>query len=298
MIDYRKMQQFIAVAEELSFQRASERLHMTQPPLSMAIQALEEYVGVPLLDRNRYRVRLTVAGAAFLHEARRAVAQAESAVHSARQAAIGQTGVLRLSFVPSIAMGILPAILRKFREEFPTVELTLTSGSSIHQIEELRRQHVDLALVVPPLHDLTDVRTLWLCDQSMALAVPSVHPIAKRKNVKLASLANEKFITFSTIEGPGFVAALLDACQKAGFFPHIAQATGQLHSILTMVSCGMGIAMVPSSMRRVDMDGVTYVNLSTPDISAGYTLSFAMRKLDDNPVVQAFIDIAIEHVAT
>lgn len=296
MIDFRKMEQFIAVAEELSFQRAAERLHMTQPPLSMAIQALEEHLGVMLLDRNRYRVRLTVAGAAFLQEARRALAQVDAAVRSARQAAVGETGILRLAFVPSAAMGLLPAILRDFRENFPTVQLTLVSGSSIHQLDELRRQHVDLALVVPPLHDLTDIRTLRLCEQAMTLAVPAAHPVARRKRVKLESLAKERFVTFSTIEGPGFVAALLDACQKAGFFPHIVHASAQLHAILTMVACGMGIALVPSSMRRMHMDGVTYVDLASSDVDTSYTLSFAMRTSEDNPVVQAFIDLAIKHI--
>lgn len=297
MIDYRKMQQFIAVAEELSFQRAAERLHMTQPPLSMAIQALEDYLGVTLFDRNRYRVRLTMAGTAFLHEARRALAQADAAVRSARQAAVGETGVLRLSFVPSASMGLLPAILRDFRKNFPTVQLNLVSGSSIPQLDELRRQHVDLALVVPPLHDLTGIRTLRLCEQPMILAVPAAHPVARRKRVKLGALAKERFITFSTIEGPGFVAALLDACQKTGFFPHIVHASGQLQAILTMVACGMGIALVPSSMQHVHMDGVTYVNVDTTHIKTSYTLSFAMRESEDNPVVQAFVDMATKHVA-
>src|SRR5690606_8562970 len=190
----------------------------------------------------------------------------------------------------------LPPILRQFRAQYPTVRLILTNDSSIHQLDALRRQHVDLAIVVPPLHDLTGVHTSRLCQQKMVLAVPATHSLATCQRVQLATLANESFLTFSTIEGPGFVAALLDACQKAGFFPRIIQDSGQLHTILTMVACGMGIALVPQSTRRFDIDGVNYVEVSSPQAEACYTLSFAMRASEDNPVVRAFVKMATAHV--
>src|SRR6185312_2783623 len=155
-MDLRQLRQFVAVAEERSFRRAAERLHVSQPPLSVAVQRLEADVGVPLLDRTRHHVRLTVAGEAFLEEARRTLAHAQLSVEIAQRAAAGKLGTLRLSFVPSAALGVVPRLLRTFREDHPDVKLVLTGDTTSQQMAALLSGATDVGIVVPPLHDARD----------------------------------------------------------------------------------------------------------------------------------------------
>ena len=132
-MDLRQLRQFVAVAEECSFRRAALRLHVSQPPLSVAVQKLEADVGVTLLDRTRHHVRLTVAGEAFLREARRTLAHAQQSIDIAQRAAAGKLGTLRLSFVPSAAFNVVPELLRAFRADYPDVNLVLTSDTTSQQ---------------------------------------------------------------------------------------------------------------------------------------------------------------------
>lgn len=295
-ISHRKIQQFIVVAEELSFLRAAQRLHMTQPPLSMAIQSLEEEIGTALFQRNRRVVRLTPAGSAFLQEARRALNQVDTAVQSAREVAAGDSGHLRLSFVPSAGTEFLPSILRHFRTDYPRVRLSLASSSSLSQMNALRRHDVDLCVIVSPLHDVADMKIQLLSRESMMLALPSAHPLASMKRVEVRDLVSESFVTFDAIEGPGFIMSLLEACRNAGFFPHIVRESGQLHTILTMVACAMGIAFVPRAAARIMMEGVTYLDVQHEGAPIFYEMSFLMRASERNPVVHRFIELSLQHV--
>ena len=178
-MDLRQLRQFVAVAEESSFRRAAERLHVSQPPLSVAIQKLEADVGVTLLDRTRHHVRLTVAGEAFLREAKRTLAHAQLSIEIAQRAAAGKLGTLRLSFVPSAALNVVPGLLRAFREDYPDVTLVLTSDTTSQQMATLLSGATDVGIVVPPLHDAGDFRVDSFCDQELMLAVPVSHPLAE-----------------------------------------------------------------------------------------------------------------------
>lgn len=289
MIEFRLLRQFVVVAEELNFRRAAARLHMSQPPLSVAMQNLEAAVGTPLLDRSKHHVRLTPAGQAFYRDALRLLQHAEQARERARRTGEGLEGSLRLSFVPSAALDLLPGILKRFQRDYPTVQLKLTAETTARQIEDLRGGYVDLALVVGPVYDARGLALTDLQAQHFVIAVPAGHPLAARQQVRIKELATESFISFPATAGAGFAAALLAACQSAGFLPKVVQEAGQMPAILMLVAGGLGIALVPASMRRLRMEDVRFLDIADGRSGPSYPLVFAHVASNDNPVVQAFI---------
>ncbi len=289
MLEFRLLRQFVVLAEELNFRRAAARLHMSQPPLSVALQKLEAEVGTPLLDRSKHHVRLTPAGQAFYKDAVRLLQQAQQAQERARRTGEGLEGSLRLSFVPSAALDVLPAIFKRFQRDYPTVQLKLTAETTARQLDDLHHQQVDLALVVGPVYDARGLRLVDLQSQQFVIAVPAGHALAARRRVRIRELAAESFVSFPATEGAGFVAALLGACQAAGFLPKVVQEASQMQAILTLVAGGLGIALVPASMRRLRMEDVTFLDVADAGSPPTYRLVFAYDADNDNPVVQAFV---------
>ncbi|QNK67214.1 LysR family transcriptional regulator [Variovorax sp. PAMC26660] len=292
MIEFRQLRQFVVLAEELNFGRAAIRLHMSQPPLSVAMRNLEAQVGAMLFDRSRHHVRLTPAGQVFHKDAQRLLQQVQAATERARRAAQGLEGSLRLSFVPSAALNVLPAIFKRFQHDYPTVQLRLTAETTARQLEDLRKGEVELALVVGPVYEARDLVLVDLQAQKFVIAVPRSHPLATRSSVKIKELAAEPFISFPASEGAGFVAALLGACQSAGFLPKVVQEAAQMQSILTLVAGGLGIALVPASMRTLAMADVVFLEIAGTRPPPTYQLVFAHTSHNDNPVVQSFLSVA------
>ena len=292
MIDLKLFEQFIAVAEEASFRKAALRLHMSQPPLSAAIQRLEALVGARLLDRTRQYVRLTAAGEAFLDEARRTLSQAAMAVNVARGAAAGQRGTLRLSFLPSTALVVVPKLLRAFRRAYPTVQLLLSSDNSGIQLESLRRGKVDVAIFVAPPHDTKGLRVQSLFMDTLILALPANHALSGRKRVRLSELAAESFVGFPFQQSPGYAGIMIAACQEAGFFPRIPLEAAEMQTILAIVSAGDCIALVPEDMRRIAVDGVSFVSVLHRGKPVRYSIELAASVAAENAVVGAMFAIA------
>jgi DNA-binding transcriptional LysR family regulator len=297
MIEFRQLRQFVVVAEELNFGRAAEKLHMSQPPLSVAIRNLEAQVGTLLIDRSRHHVRLTPAGKVFLKDAQRLLTQAHAATERARRAAQGAEGALSLSFVPSAALDLLPEVFKRFQRDYPTVHLQVTADTTTRQVEALRRAEVDLALVVGPLQDVPDLAFVDLQAQPFVIAVPRSHALASQRSVKIKALAAEPFITFPAAEGAGFVAALLSACKAAGFSPRVVHEASQMQAVLTLVAGGLGIALVPASMRMLAMKEVAFLDVAATRAPPTYQLAFAYSRSNDNPVIQSFLSVAAKVVA-
>lgn len=292
MFEFRLVRQFVVVAEELNFRRAAARLHMSQPPLSVAMQNLEAAIGTSLLDRSKHHVRLTPAGHAFYRDAVRLLRQAQQAEERARRTGEGLEGLLRLSFVPSAALDVLPAIFKRFQRDCPTVQLKLTAETTTRQLEDLRNGQVDLALLVGPVYDTRGLELVDLLSQQFVIAVPAEHALAGRRRVKIKELAAESFVSFPATEGAGFVAALLAACQSAGFLPKVVQEAAQMQAILTLVAGGLGIALVPASMRRLRMEDVVFLDIADTRAPPTYRLMFAYATSNDNPAVHAFLGSA------
>jgi DNA-binding transcriptional LysR family regulator len=290
-MDLRQLRQFVAVAEERSFRRAAERLHVSQPPLSVAVQRLEADIGVQLLDRNRHGVKLTAAGEAFLLEARRTLAHANLAVEIAQRAASGKVGTLRLSFVPSAAIDVVPRLLRAFRKDHADVKLILRGETSAHQLAALAQGRVDLGIVVPPLQENRELRVKVFSEEELVLAVPGTHALASIKRVQLKDLAGESFVGFPVKEGPGFENAVMAACQDCGFIPRFVQTASQMQAILALVAGGLGIALVPKAMGAIGMENVSYLQLRKGNATIRYPLALAWNPANPNPALNAFLAI-------
>jgi DNA-binding transcriptional LysR family regulator len=254
----------------------------------VAVQRLEADIGVRLLERSRQGVRLTVAGEVFLEESRRTLAHAGLSVEMAQRAATGKTGALRLSFVPSAGVDVVPQLLRAFRQDHPDVKLILRAETTSHQLAALAEGSVDLGIVVPPLHEGRQLRLKMFCERELALAVPGTHALAGRQRVQLRQLANEAFVGLPVREGPGFESVVVNACQECGFVPRFVQTASQMQAVLALVAAGVGIALVPQAMRAVAMENVHYLQVRKRSAPVRYGLGLAWNPANANPALAAF----------
>jgi DNA-binding transcriptional LysR family regulator len=291
MIELRQFRQFIAVAEELNFRRAAERLRMAQPPLTAAIRKIERELGTSLIERTNRVTRLTEAGRAFLDEARRTLAQADRAVSVATRAGSGLTGSLRVTFVPSSAHDLLPQILRSFRAEHPDILLDLTEATTGQQVTALIEGRADIGIVMPPLHNAKGLAIRMLLRNQLIAALPDGHPLAHHNTpIQLIELAHEPWVLFPALQGPGLYGRILTACAHAGFIPHAAQEALQMDTIASFVAGGMGVALVPASFALVGRRGVVFRHLIGPGTPVDYELGLAYR--DPSVLIDAFDAIA------
>lgn len=286
MIELRQFRQFIAVAEELSFRRAADRLNMAQPPLTVTIKQIEEEIGTLLIERTNRIARLTPAGRVFLEECKRTVIQAEHALVAARRAGAGVTGSLRVTFVASAAREILPAILRAFRELYPDVELTLTESMTAQQIEKLQAEDADVGFVIPPLRDADGLNIHVLAKNQMVAALPEDHPLAQFQSISLADLASEPWIIFPARQGPGLHERVLSACAQAGFIPRVGQEAPQMDTIASLIAGGMGVGLVTRIIATANRPGVVFRDLTGLGTPVEYALAIAYGR--SSPILDAF----------
>lgn len=290
-MEMRHLRYFIAVAEELHFSRAAERLHMAQPPLSQQIQQLETELGVELFHRKTKRqVQLTAAGQVFLQEAYRLLAQLEQAIERTQRTGRGEIGQLRIGFISSVTYDVLPAILREFRAQFPEVELVLQELTTTEQEQALLHHRIQVGFVHPPL---TDESLSWECiqRQPLVVALPETHLLAQQEQLSVRSLSKESFILFPRYLSAGLYDQILSLCQQQGnFTPKVAQEAIQMQTIIGLVSAGMGIAIVPFSFQNLRRSGVVYraVEEETPLVE----VAVARRKEEEIPVLREFLQVA------
>jgi DNA-binding transcriptional LysR family regulator len=258
--DLRRLRYFVAVAEELHFGRAAQRLNLSQPPLSVQIRTLEREIGTPLLIRTQRRVELTEAGRVLLDEARRLLDQAEAAVIHARRAAEGAVGRLAIGFVSTVDYSILPPLVRRFRQKHPGIALKLLELTGDRQQALLQSGELDLGLSILP-SPAVGLMMRPVFREPLISAVPANHRLAKHRRTALRSLAHEPFIQFPRELAPGLYDLAIAACQKAGFTPHLAQEAIQMQTILGLVAAGLGVALVPRCMSKLQRPDVRYLAL-------------------------------------
>ncbi|WP_284617452.1 LysR family transcriptional regulator [Aquabacterium humicola] len=287
MIELRLLRQFLAVAEELHFGRAAARLHMTQPPLTLAIQSLERTLGTALFERTRRSVALTPAGVALMAPARRLLAGADDLPRIAQAAASGLSGTLRLAFVSSIAYGPLPEWLRRFREAHPDVALQLREATLDVQLAAFEADEIDAGFVlhapsaVPP--GFTARRVLA---EPLVLALPERHPAAGQRSLRFADIADEPLVIFPRQIAPSLYDAVLAAYRANDATPHIGQEAIQMQTIVNLVSAGMGVAWVPQSLTRLQRPGVVYRRVGAVDLRCETSL---LWREPAPPVVERFV---------
>lgn len=297
MIDLRQLRQFVAVAEELNFRRAAERLHMSQPPLSQTIRSLEDELGTLLFNRTRRRVELTQPGRVLLDEAHRVLSQMARALDAARGAAQGMTGRLSIGFVPSATYAILPAVLRQFRKHHPAVALHLEELSTADQTDALLQRRLDVALNRPPTFFSSDILLETLVRERLVAALPAAHALAARRPLRLRDLREENFILIPQRWGTGYHSRVLDACKEAGFVPRVTQESKYMHTIVGLVAAGMGVALMPASLMNLTPRGCVYRTLADRSATLTVDMGLAWRADDTSPALHAFLDAARASVA-
>ncbi|WP_025754130.1 MULTISPECIES: LysR substrate-binding domain-containing protein [unclassified Pseudomonas] len=250
MIETRLLRQFIAVAEELHFHKAAERLHMAQPPLSQAISRLEEKLGFSLFLRNTRGVRLTPAGTAFRDTAYRVLAELEQGIEYARNVSAGVSGKLTITAISIAYYDSLLTSLRRYREIYPNVQLTLREMPSATQAKALLAGEADIGFMRRLPLPVGTLESRLLLDEQIVMALPAGHVKAQQGDVDLREFANEDFVFTPQALGGGYHAQLVALCESAGFYPRVVQEAAQIHTLLGLVACGFGVALVPASFAQ------------------------------------------------
>lgn len=296
MFDFRQLRYFVMVAEELSFTRAALRLHISQPPLSQQIQALERDLGVTLLERSKRKVALTEPGKVFLEQARQILAQADLARSRTTAVAAGHSGQLRLAYTLSVSFHpALPHTLLRHRQIAPGVDVQLREMNNAPQFAALLANEIDVGFVRTEPRHLQDARKLrlrMLDREPLLLALPSSHPLATRDKVQMSEMADEAFVTQPREVAATLHDKLTTLAAAAGFQPHTVQQARQISGLLALVAAGLGIALVPATMRAVHLAGVSYVPLADP--AAQMLLAVASRADDSSPVLAQFLSTVDE----
>jgi DNA-binding transcriptional LysR family regulator len=295
-MELRHLRYFAAVAEELHFGRAARKLHISQPPLSMQIRALEAELGVKLLNRTRRHVSLTRAGAIFLQDARQILERSEQAVLTVRRAERGEIGELAVGFISVADYNLLPLVLREFRRQFPLVTLSLKELTTDAQIADLANSRIDVGFLLPPVNDAA-IESVPVLREPLIVALPERHPMARRRGaIPLASLADAPFIITPRQMAPGLYDDIVSVCHAAGFSPQIAQEAIQMQTVVSLVSAEMGVALIPRSLQNLQRTGVVYKSLK--DISPMSEIHLAWRRNDTLPALQLFLQLARDIAAT
>lgn len=262
-MELRHLRYFLALADELHFGRAAQRLAISQPPLSVAIQQLEAEAGAPLFVRHSRGVQLTAAGQALVPAARATLEQAAQALHAARDAASGQVGRLAVGFAGTMLYRGLPQMLRRFQAAHPRLALTLRELSSSEQIVELKHGRLDAGFA-HVAHAPAGLAGLLVSSQAFVACLPAGHALARRRRLPLAALAGEPLALVSREVSPDYHARILHACQAAGFAPQPLHELRHWLSVVSLVSQGLGVALVPAALQQAGLAGAAFVPVADP----------------------------------
>ena len=288
-MELRHLRYFVAVAEELHFRRAAERLHMSQPPLSQQIRQLEQEVGAQLLLRNQHRVELTASGAAFLERAREILDAVEAAALEARRVQRGEVGRLAVGFVGSAMYSFVPELLRAFRDQAPDIALRLHELGTTEQLRQLDDGRLDVGFLRTPGR-WPGLSFETVLEEQVVVAMPDVHPLSQRSLVRLSDLVGESLVLLTPAGSPGLRAALATSIAQLGGEERIVQEVAEMQTVIGLVAAGVGISLVPESVRALVRHGVTYRPLD--DTAPAVRLAMAWRATDDSPVLHSFLEKA------
>jgi len=287
-IELRHLRYFRAVAHELHFGRAAERLGMTQPPLSQQIRQLEERLGVALFERTSRSVSLTAAGSTLLERSGAVFEALDEAVEGARRTDAGEIGTVTISFATSVMLNALPAIVREFREGAPDVRLELRELATAEQMDGLRHGRLDVGFVreverEPELELETVLR------EPLLIGVPCSHPSSGREGAHaLANFSGEPFVLFPREVAPGLHERILALCGEAGFRPRVVQRSFEIATTVSLVAAGVGVTIVPASIRKLRWGSVQFLDIE--DADAHTRIDMAYRARGRPPVVDAFLE--------
>lgn len=288
-MEHRHLRYFIALAESLHFGRAADRLHLTQPALSKQIASLEKELGVQLLIRTKRSVTLTPAGQIFLHQAQQLLAQTEMAIQITQRTARGEIGQLSLGFTKTATHTLLPQWIRRFRQGYPEVQISMLELSTEAQVNALNEGRIDLAFLHPPI-DERGLQVQPIFEEEFGAILPVDHPLldhADRGSLPIGALADYPLIIHPRHEGPILYDAFIRTCQQAGFEPQIVQESISLQTRICLVASGLGITFTSASLRSIIGDQVCYLSLQ--DCPLRLAFAAAWRRHSLNPPLFSFL---------
>jgi DNA-binding transcriptional LysR family regulator len=274
---------FAVLAEELHFGRAAARLGIAQPPLSQQIRRLEAKVGYPLFTRDP--VALTPAGQELRPAARRALDEVAAGLDTARRTGSGAAGRIRIGFAASLALTVLPGLLRAYRDRYPEVDIEIREMTTAPQLTALHAHEIDVGLLREPPDEPGLVTEAILAEEFVAV-LPSSHPRAAQPVVPVRALAGEPFVLLPRSAGPTLHDQILGLCRAEGFEPRLGQQAVEWQTVCALVEAGLGVSIAPASIRRIRLTGVAYRRIEPG--TARTTVALAWRQGDQNPLVARF----------
>jgi DNA-binding transcriptional LysR family regulator len=290
-LELRYLQYFIAVADALSFSRAAERLGIPQPRLSQQIKLLESELEVKLFDRSKHPIQLTLAGQAFLEEARSTLKQLEQAVRQTKYIHQGDMGRLTIGFASSIANSVLPDILRAFQGRYPKIKLILKEETGAI-MQKVRDCQIDIIFYYQYQEESYDSELEFMAieQESLVLVLPETHPLTAKSNIQLSDLIDEEFIMPLYQVQFGLPEQIYLLCSQTGFVPKIAQEAIYMVTVLGMVAGRIGVSILPSSVQKLQREGVVYRPIQEQTRTA--QLTAAWRRDNSSAILQHFLNIA------
>lgn len=286
-MEFRHLRYFLALAEELHFGRAAQKLSISQPPLSLNIRRFEESIGARLFDRNSKQVRLTAAGHALVPAARALLEQVAQAERQAREAQQGVVGLVRIGFVGSMLYRGLPKLLQDFQARHPQLRVLAREMNSADQLVELTHGQLDLAFVHATRVPQEVSREVFVAEPFVC-CLPQGHPLAAARRVAVRKLEGEPLVMFSRDASPDYYERVLSLCTSAGFHPDVRHHARHWLSVVSMVAQGMGVALVPAALRRSGLPGAVFVPIDATDIRS--ETSVVWREADDNAARDAALE--------
>jgi LysR family transcriptional regulator, benzoate and cis,cis-muconate-responsive activator of ben and cat genes len=288
-VKLKRLEYFLAVAEELHFGRAAERLNIAQPSLSRHILQFEEELGATLFDRGRGQIRLTQAGEALLKHARVMILSIEDVKLEVRRIDQGARGRLRIGFVGSATHGILPTMIKSFRRNYPDVDLSLWAMNNAQQHRALVRREIDIAIARPRIDD-AEVKSVPFYEEPLILAAYDALEIDTRRPVSLEALQRQTFVLYPEQPRPSFADTVLDLCRAEGFEPAHYVFCMDYQTAISLVAVGEGVSVVPRSVGNTGHQGVRFASVSNPQAVTGLSINYRIDNREKQ--IARFVDIA------
>ncbi len=294
-MDLKQMRYFLAVAEERNFTRAAERLHMAQPPLTRQIQSLEEDIGAPLFVRTARGVTLTEAGSALLAEVPNLLSLAQRAKERALLASEGQSGRLDVGIFGSGVLDVIPRILARFHAQRPEVRIVLHNLNKGEQVKALRERRISVGFnrLVAPEDDLAVEEVLR---ESMTVALPAHHPLAKKASISIPDLSDQPLILYPRLPIAGLAQQVMQAFNREKSVLRVEQEVEDVLTAIALVAGGFGACVTTASTASLQLPGVVYRPLVSKHLFE-IELSCLYRQSDDSPVLSAFVALVREFAA-
>lgn len=291
-LKFHQLEYFIAVAEELHFGKAADKLNISQPPLSQQIKKLEDNLNIKLFNRTKRRVELTNSGQLFLQDAYKILEQVEMATDKLKQSSNGEIGELVLGYSSYSIFDILPMILKEFYKLYPNINLKLKHMSTSEQEAAFQNSEIHVGLLCPPINQ-KELHLDVIYSQPFVVALPSDHPLVNRgekHSLNIRELSNYPFIMTPRSIGRGYYDRIINICFDGNFSPQVVQEVNELHELISLVSTGLGISIVPKSLTQFNKDNVTYMMLNNDN----YLVETALvcKSNETSKIVFNFLEIA------